>query len=62
MTHGTIHICDFATPPGDKECLEMIWSQARACRHCAVECYRRGWNRQQVDADNRKLVAAKVGK
>lgn len=59
MSHGVIHICNFVTPPSDKECLEMIWSQGRACRTCGTTCYRKGWNRREVDADNRKLVAKK---
>lgn len=37
----------------------MIWSQGRACRTCGTTCYRKGWNRREVDADNRKLVAKK---
>ena len=52
-----IHVCHFAEPPTAKhECREAIWSQGRACRNCKVSCYRSGWCKRAVDADNKKLV------
>lgn len=48
-----------ATPPGDKECLEVIWSNGRACRKCEVDCYRRGWLKAAVDRDNARFIAKK---
>ena len=48
----------FAEPPGHKrECLEAIWTQGRACKRCRVsECYRHGWEKARVDADNKRIV------
>ena len=47
--------------PTDKfECLEAVWSQGRACKRCFVsDCYRQGWEKRRVDADNARLVREK---
>lgn len=53
-----IHLCHHAAKPTDgRECLEAIWSQGRACKACSVACYRQGWAKVLVDADNRVRVA-----
>lgn len=50
-----VHLCDFRTPPGEKECLEAVFSTGRACRKCYREdCYRMGWRKDAVDSDNRR--------
>ena len=51
-----------ASPPTDeRECLEAIWSVGRSCKSCGLtECYRHGWAKQRVDADNRRLVEEKT--
>jgi hypothetical protein len=55
------HVDGFrCTPTHGQECLEAIWSEGRACRECKVACYRRGWCKARVDADNLRLVKAKV--
>ena len=56
----TTFLCDFRTPPGERECLEMLWSEGRACADCYRErCYRHGWARTAVLADNKRFVAEK---
>jgi hypothetical protein len=48
-------------PTANHDCYEACWSQGRACRICNHrECYRRGWRKERVDADNQRLVAAKL--
>lgn len=43
--------------PGRTECYEAVWSQGRACRTCKrTDCYRRGWDKSLVDADNKRIV------
>lgn len=55
------HICSFAQQPTAKyECWEAIWSQGRACKSCQVDCYRRGWSKEQAIADNKRLVTDKA--
>ena len=55
-----LHLCSFfEEPTGEKECLEAIWSVGRACKSCEHACYRRGWDKRQVDVDNKRLVKAK---
>lgn len=55
-----IHLCDFASPPTiAHECYRAIWSQGSACKACAVGCYRRGWRKWQVAADNVARVRRK---
>ncbi len=58
MTYA-IHICDFRSEPSDTECWEMIWSEARACKGCYRDCYRKGWNKAKVTADNVERVRRK---
>lgn len=47
--------------PGETECREAIWSEGRSCRKCRYEpepgrrCYRSGWPKKKVDADNERL-------
>ena len=44
------------TGPGEHECPEVMWSNGTSCRKCPVKsCYRNGWLKKQVDADNYKL-------
>lgn len=52
-----LNLCHFRSPPAQRECLEAIWSEGRACRTCWVEFYRRGWKKKRVDEDNAKLVS-----
>lgn len=52
---NVVHMCDFRSEPKDGECLEAIWSQGASCRTCYVDCYRKGWTKKRVDADNKKL-------
>lgn len=52
-------VCHMRRQPGKQECLEMIWSEGRACRRCQENCYRRGWTVRQVAADNRRIVNGK---
>jgi hypothetical protein len=55
-----LHLCCFRQPPEDKECLEMIWSNGRACKSCyRDDCYRQGWAQQRVDLDNQARIEAK---
>lgn len=50
----------FTEPTATRECREVIWSNGTACRRCPnKKCYRNGWLKKQVDADNRKIVAAR---
>lgn len=52
-----VHLCDFRSEPDlNAECLEVIWSEGRACKKCNKTCYRSGWSKSLVDADNRTLV------
>lgn len=47
----------YSVPVVGRECLEMIWTEARACHRCPLkECYRNGWNTSQVSGDNARLV------
>ena len=55
-----ISLCDFRRPPAERECLEMIWSEGRACKRCPVECYRQGWSQHQVSLDNAARVKRKL--
>lgn len=50
-----LHICNFKSEPGKKECLEAIWSQGGSCKKCQENCYRKGYGKQMAAADNRKL-------
>jgi hypothetical protein len=52
-----MHLDHFRSEPGKTECLEAIWSEGKSCKGCWVECYRKGWPKKQVDADNARLVA-----
>ncbi len=54
-----LYICRLASEPGDKECLEAIASEGRACKRCDIDCYRRGFSKEEAAADNRKLVSQK---
>lgn len=55
-TGGGIICCDHVSPPTDEyECMEAVQSQGKACKKCDVKnCYRRGWEKWRVDADNAK--------
>lgn len=57
-------ICDHASPPTkEHECLSVVWSNGKSCAACEVDCYRKGWKKPTVDADNMKLVReASIGK
>lgn len=53
-----VHICGpHLTVPNDKhECMEAVYSQGRSCKKCEhPNCYRVGWEKAKVDADNRRL-------
>jgi hypothetical protein len=55
---GVICIGGFRTEPtAEHECREAVWTQGNACKSCEVKCYRAGWNKEQVTADNKKRVA-----
>ena len=54
-----LHVCGphLRVPGKDGECPEAVWSQGRACRKCEhPSCYRVGWGKSNVDADNARLV------
>ena len=55
-----LHLDYFRSEPGETECLTAIWSEGRSCKDCWIECYRRGWKKPAVDADNRAMVKAKA--
>lgn len=55
----TARICQFATPPGEHECMEALASYGKACKKCSVSCYRQGMSTQEATADNERLVAEK---
>lgn len=44
-------------PTAQEECSGAIASVGRACKACWVACYRQGWPKPRVDADNKRLVA-----
>jgi hypothetical protein len=51
----------FTIPTDTTECREVIWSEGKSCRKCPLkECYRNGWLKSQVTADNKKIVAARM--
>ena len=53
-----LNLCTFAQPPtAGHECREACWSNGRSCKKCPTDCYRRGWSKALVDADNEKLVS-----
>ena len=56
-----VHICDFTEIPNDEhDCHRALWSDMRYCRTChRTDCYRQGWTRAQVIADNERLVREK---
>ena len=56
MRTKDVRIGGFASQPGDKECLEAVWSEGTACRTCQGPCYRQGWTKAAATADNRRLV------
>ena len=46
-----------AAPTRDRECLEAVWSRGGACEACDLGgCYRQGWEKAKVTADNRRRV------
>lgn len=48
---------NISEPDRGRECLEAVWSVGRACKRCRHEsCYRVGWPKWLVDADNKKRV------
>ena len=56
-----IATCNFRTPPAEYECREACWSNGRSCRTCyRTDCYRRGWEKSLVDADNIRRVRARL--
>ena len=59
--YGFGRICRFAYEPNDKECLEAIWTQGLACKHCDVSCYRQGMSKQKATTDNKKRILASKG-
>jgi hypothetical protein len=50
-------VCSFRREPAETECWEAAWSEGEACAECDVQCYRSGWPKSQVDADNARRVA-----
>lgn len=62
MTVYGVMICHFRTEPKEHECREAVWSQGHSCKTCWINCYRKGWSKPQVDADNRRLVAESYNK
>ena len=55
-----IHIswARFEDPTETSECPEAMESLGRTCRNCPKKgCYRNGWLKPAVDADNKKIVA-----
>jgi hypothetical protein len=46
----------FTEPTAGNECYEVIWSNGHSCHKCPnIKCYRNGWGKKLVDADNKKL-------
>jgi len=58
MSYAT-HLCDFRSEPSDTECWEAAWSMGRSCKRCYRDCYRKGWDKRRVLADNVELVRRK---
>ena len=56
MSEPLVHVCFMRAEPGERECWTAIWSQGRDCKTCWIKCYRAGWEKARVDADNRRLV------
>ena len=56
-----VTLCDFCDMPTDgHDCRRALWSDMRYCRTChRDECYRQGWDRKRVIADNERLVKEK---
>lgn len=55
-----LHICYHRQEPGERECRTAVWSVGRACKSCPVaSCYRQGWKKSSVDADNLAFVRRK---
>lgn len=52
-----LHIGTGYEEPGRYECDAAITSRGYACKKCLARCYRRGWDKWLVDADNKRLVA-----
>jgi len=50
----------FCSEPSEHECWVAIWSNGRACKTCVHSCYRAGWFKSQVDADNLHLIKQKL--
>lgn len=49
--------------PGKTECRESCYGQGSSCKKCDIpKCYRKGWDKWQVDADNKKRCATKNGR
>ena len=47
---------NFTPPTKDRECSEVIWSNGTSCRRCPnKKCYRNGWLKAAVFADNKRL-------
>lgn len=58
---GVLCTGSFSVPTKTEECREVIWSNGTSCRKCHVTgCYRRGWLKPAVSADNKKIVAANM--
>ena len=58
-----LHVCgpSLRVPGKDGECSEAVWSQGRSCKKCEhATCYRVGWSKSTVDADNARLVRENV--
>jgi hypothetical protein len=58
-----IRLCGPATNPPAKgrECAEAVYSQGRHCKRCdRSDCYRQGWEKWRVDADNKERTNATV--
>jgi hypothetical protein len=52
-----IDCAQFEPPTLYTECPEVIWSNGTSCRRCPIKsCYRNGWLKAAVGADNKRLV------
>lgn len=62
LSHGTaiIEVGRCEQPTDDHECPEAVNSQGTACKRCDVSsCYRQGWGKLAVDADNTRRCITK---
>lgn len=63
MNTGLIRVdVGFYDPPtSDHDCREAMWSTGKECKKCPLKtCYRNGWTKKQVLADNKCIVEEKL--